>query len=140
MGSSNIIRDCVKSICSGGMTFMPTCPSIQENFKGVTSVMLEDVCEPEHKHEEGGDDHVNIDYNDLDEGNSYENGDNIGVFTSTENTAVLDLSNDEISNGGGDNSDDYAGNSIDQIDNDKEELDPSRLENLLLDDSDDKLT
>ena len=62
------------------------------------------------------------------------------MFTLVENATDLDLSNDENSNGGGDNSDDYAGNSIDQIDNDKEELDPSRLENLLLDDSDDKLT
>ena len=102
--------------------------------------MLEDVCEPEHKHEEGGDDHVNIDYNDLDEGNSYENGDNIGVFTSTENTAVLDLSNDEISNGGGDNSDDDAENNTNKSDNYEEELDPYRLEKLILDDSYDEIT
>ena len=43
------------------------------------------------------------------------------------------LSNDKKSNGGGYSSDDDAGNSTNQIDNEKEELDPSRLENLILD-------
>ena len=62
------------------------------------------------------------------------------MFTSTENATDLDLGDDEKSNGGGDSSDDDAGNIINQRDNDEEELDPYRLENLLLDDSDDELT
>ena len=59
-GSSKLIHDCVKSVCSGGMAFMSTCPSNQENFKGVTSVILEALCRPKHIHEEGGDTHGNI--------------------------------------------------------------------------------
>ena len=47
----------------------------------------------------------------------------------------LDLSDDEKGNGGGDSSDDYVENSANQRDNYEEELDPYRLENLLLDDS-----
>ena len=54
--------------------------------------------------------------------------------------ADLDLSNDENSNGGGDNRDDDAENSTNQRDNDEDKLDPSRLENLLLDYSDYDLT
>ena len=54
--------------------------------------------------------------------------------------ADLDISNDEKSNGGGDISGDDAENSTNQRDNDEEELDPCRLENLLLCDGDDKLT
>ena len=50
------------------------------------------------------------------------------------------LSNDKKSNGGGYSSDDDAGNSTNQIDNEKEELDPSRLENLILDYSYDEIT
>ena len=42
----------------------------------------------------------------------------------------LDLSDDEKSNGGGDRKYDDDGNSINQRDNYKEELDPSRLENF----------
>ena len=56
------------------------------------------------------------------------------------NAAELDLSNNEKSNGDGDSSDDDAANSKNQRDNDEEKLDPSRLENLILDDSDDELT
>ena len=55
------------------------------------------------------------------------------------NASDLDLSDDEKSNGGGDSSDDDAENTTNQRDH-KEELDPSRLENLILDDSDDTLT
>ena len=62
------------------------------------------------------------------------------MFTSAANAADLNLSDDEKSNGGGDRSDDDAENSTNQIDNDKEELDPSILENLPLDDSGDDLT
>ena len=54
--------------------------------------------------------------------------------------ADLDLSNDKNSNGGGNSSDDNAENSTNQRDNDEEELDPSILENLLLDDSYAELT
>ena len=53
------------------------------------------------------------------------------------NAADLDLNNDKKSNGGGDSSDDDAENNTDQRDNYEEELDPSRIENFLLDDSDD---
>ena len=56
------------------------------------------------------------------------------------NAADLDLSNDKNSNGGGDSSDDDAENRINQRDNVKEELEPSRLEDFLLDDSDNELT
>ena len=62
------------------------------------------------------------------------------MFTSAANAADLDLIDDENSNGGGDSSDDDAENSTNQRDNDKEELDPSRLEDFLLDDSDYELT
>ena len=62
------------------------------------------------------------------------------MFTSAANAAELDISDDENSNDGGDNSDDDAENSTNQRDNDEEELDPSRLEINLLDDSDDELT
>ena len=61
MGSSELVRDCVKYVCFGGMAFMSTCTSTQENFKGLTSVMLEAVCGPENIHKGGGDAHVNID-------------------------------------------------------------------------------
>ena len=93
-GSSNIIHDCVKSVCSCEMAFMSTCPSTQENFMGVTSLMLEAVCGPEHMHEEGGNCHGNIDESNSDEGNSNEDGYDIGVFTSAVNADDLDLSND----------------------------------------------
>ena len=56
------------------------------------------------------------------------------------NAAGLDISNDEKSNGGGDNSADDAENITNQRDNYKEKLDPYRLENLLLDDSNYELT
>ena len=52
----------------------------------------------------------------------------------------LDLSDDEQSNVGGDSSDGDAGNSTNQRDNDEEELDPYRLENILLYDIDDDIT
>ena len=52
----------------------------------------------------------------------------------------FDLSDDEKSNGGGDSSDDDYENNTKQSDNDEKELDPSRLETVLLDDSDDELT
>ena len=63
-----------------------------------------------------------------------------GVLTSAANAADLDLSDDEKSNVGGDSSDDDAAKSTNQRDNDKEELDLSRLENFILDDSDDDPT
>ena len=56
------------------------------------------------------------------------------------NATDLDLSDDEKSNVGGDSSDDDAENSTNQRYNDEEELDPYRLEKLLLDDSYDELT
>ena len=56
------------------------------------------------------------------------------------NASDLDISDDKKSNFGGDSSDDDAENRTNQRDNDEEELDPSRIENLLLDDSDDGLT
>ena len=49
----------------------------------------------------------------------------------------LDVGNDENSNGVGNRSYYDAENSTNQRDNDEEELDPSRLENLLLYYSDD---
>ena len=59
------------------------------------------------------------------------------MLTLVANAADLDLNNDKKSNGGGDSSDDDAENNTDQRDNYEEELDPSRIENFLLDDSDD---
>ena len=59
---------------------MYTCTLTQENFKGVTLVIIEDYCGPEHMHAEGGDAHGNIDDSDSNEGNSDEDGDYIGVF------------------------------------------------------------
>ena len=56
------------------------------------------------------------------------------------NATDLDLRDDEKSNGGVDSSNDDAENSTNQRDNYKEETDPYRLENLLLDDSYDDLT
>ena len=129
-GSSKLICDCVKYVCSGLMEFMSTFPSTQAKFKGVTSVMLEAVCGTENMHEEGGDAHVNIYDSDSDEVNSDEGGDEIGVFTSTANTVDLDLSDDENSSGGGDSSDDDYENNTNQRDNDEEEFYPSRLGNL----------
>ena len=61
-------------------------------------------------------------------------------MTSAANATDLGISDDEKSNSSGDISDDDAGNSTNQRDNDKEELDPYILENLILDDSDDELT
>ena len=58
----------------------------------------------------------------------------------SDNATELDLRNDKKSNIGGDSSDDDAEIFTNQRDNDKEEIDPSRLENLLLDDCDDELT
>ena len=46
----------------------------------------------------------------------------------------------KIVNGSGDRSDDDYENSTNQRNNDEEQLDPYRLENLLLDDSDDDIT
>ena len=51
-----------------------------------------------------------------------------------------DISDDEKSNCGGDSSDDDYEKSTNQRDYDEEELDHYRLENLILDDSDDELT
>ena len=51
------------------------------------------------------------------------------------NAADLDLRNNEKSNGSGDSSDDDAKSSTNQRYNDEEELEPYRLEKLLLDDS-----
>ena len=62
------------------------------------------------------------------------------MFTSASNATDLDLSDAEDSNESGDSSDDDAENITNQRDNDEEELDPYILENLLLYDSDDKLT
>ena len=56
------------------------------------------------------------------------------------NTADLDLRDDEHSNGAGGRSDNDAENSTNQRDNNKEELDPSRIERILLYYSDDELT
>ena len=56
------------------------------------------------------------------------------------NATELDLSDDENSNGGGDSIDEDARNSINQRDNDEEELEPYRLEKLLLCDIDHELT
>ena len=64
----------------------------------------------------------------------------LGVFTLPSNAADLDLSDDEKSNARGDSSDDDAENKTNQIYNDEEKLDPYRLENFILDDSDDELT
>ena len=52
----------------------------------------------------------------------------------------IDLSDKEKSNCGGDRSAYDDENSTNQRDNDEEELDRSRIENLLLDDSDNELT
>ena len=60
------------------------------------------------------------------------------MFALAANINDLDLSDDENSNGGGDSSDDDE-NSTNQRYNYEEELDPYRLENLLLDDSDDEI-
>ena len=65
---------------------MSTCPSNQENFKGLTSVMLGAVFGPGNTHEDGGDSHGNIDNSDSYEGNSNEDRDDIGLFTSADNT------------------------------------------------------
>ena len=62
------------------------------------------------------------------------------MFTLAANATDLDIRDDEKSNGGGDSSGDDAENITNQRDNDKEELDPYRLENFLLDDSDDEQT
>ena len=62
------------------------------------------------------------------------------MLASEANTDDLDLSDDKNINAGGDSSDDDAENSTNQRDNDKEELDLSRLENLLLYYSADELT
>ena len=62
------------------------------------------------------------------------------MFTSSENATEIDLSDDKNSNVSGDSNDDDAENSTNQKDNDEEELEPYKLKNLLLDDSDDDLT
>ena len=104
---------------------MSTCPPTQENFKGLTSVIIEAVCGTEHMHEECGDAQGNIDDSDSDEGNSDEDWDDIGVFTSANNTAYLDFSHKEKSNGGGDSSGDDSENKTNQSDNGEEDIDPS---------------
>ena len=134
-----LILDSVKYVCSSGMASLSTCPLNHENFKGVTSVMLKAVCGPEHMHKDGGDVHGNIYDSDSDEGNSDEDGYDIGIFALEANAAEIDLSDDKNSNGCGDSSDGDAGKK-NQSDNDEEELDPSILDNLILDDSDDELT
>ena len=87
-------------------------------------------------HEEGGDTHGIIYDSESYEVNSDEAGNEIGVFTSEANAADLDLRYKEKSSDGGDRTDDDAENNTNQ----SEELEPSRLENLLLYDSDDDLT
>ena len=62
------------------------------------------------------------------------------MFTLADNATGLDISDDEKIHGGGDSSDDDAENRTNQRDNNEEELEPYRLEKLLLDDSDDELT
>ena len=63
------------------------------------------------------------------------------VFTSAANATEIYIGNDKNSNVCGDSSDDDdAENSTNQRDNNEEELDPYRIENLLLDDSNDELT
>ena len=62
------------------------------------------------------------------------------MFTSAANATDIDRGEDENINGGGDSSDDDAENSTNQRDNDEEELDPYRLENILLYDIDDDIT
>ena len=62
------------------------------------------------------------------------------MFNSAANATDLDLGDYEKSNVGGDISDNDAENSTNQRYNDAEELDPYRLENLLLDDRNDELT
>ena len=118
--SSNLIRDCVKSVYVGGVVFMSTCPSTQVNLKRVTSVMLEDVFGPEHMYEQGGDSHVTIDDSDSDEVNSDEDCGYIGVFTSAANLVDLDLKDDKNMNGGCGSSDDDAENNTNQSDNDEQ--------------------
>ena len=56
------------------------------------------------------------------------------------NVVDLDFIGNGNSNVSGDRSDDDAGNRKNQRDNDKEKLDPSIIENLLIYDSDDELT
>ena len=102
------------------MASMSTCTSTQENFKGVTSLMIELVCGPEYIHEEGSDTHVNIYERDDAQGNSDEDGDDIGVFTSGTNVADLDLSYDKKINGGGDSSDNDDENNTKYRQNDEE--------------------
>ena len=87
---------------------MPTCPSTQENFNGVTSVILEAVCGPEQMHEEGGYAHGNIDDSESDESISDEYGGEIGVFTQAANADDLDIRDDKNSNDSGDSSNDDA--------------------------------
>ena len=62
------------------------------------------------------------------------------MFNLAEIAADLDLIHDEKSNGNGDSSDDDYENSTNKRDNGKEELNPSRLENLILNYSDYDLT
>ena len=62
------------------------------------------------------------------------------MFTLAANEANLDLSDYEKSTDSGDSSDNDAENTTNQRDNYEEERDPSRPENLLLDDIDDEIT
>ena len=62
------------------------------------------------------------------------------MFTSADNADNIDLGDDENINGGGNSSDNDAENRTNQRDNNKEELDPSRIERILLYYSDDELT
>ena len=103
---------------------MYTYPLTQENLRGVTSVILEAICGPEYIHEEGGNSHGNIYDSDSDEGNIDEDGNAIGVFTSVANADDLDISDEKNSNGGGDSSDNDTEDNTNQINNDKEELEP----------------
>ena len=99
---------------------MSTCPSTQENLKGVTSVIIEAVFGTDNTHYEGGDVHGNIYDSNSDEGNIYEDGDKIEVFTSAANASDLDLRDDKNSNGGGESSDDDDENTTNQSNNDEE--------------------
>ena len=103
--SSKLICDCVKSLCSGGMALHVQLYINSGIFQGSNISNARSYFGPEYMHEEGVDAHVNIYESDLDEVNSDEDGDGIGVLTLAANVADLNLSNDVNSNGGGERSD-----------------------------------
>ena len=71
-------------------------------------------------HEEGGDACGKIYDSDSDECSTDEDGDDIGVFALAANADYFDHSDDKISNGVGDSSDDDAENNTNHSDNDEE--------------------